>query len=149
MRRWSKAAVVAAASWCLFTPQADALSLLGGGTGENATFTWQQINAMGKLNAHNGRLVAGCHMYPWTYSIHPPAGMNWEVDVFISGPGGKQLAASALMRGADGLNGTRYYKLCSAVSPKGTYTITSEMNLWGASGVDQHAHLPTVHYTLN
>lgn len=152
MRRRSRFVAIAAATWVMLGGQAYGLSLPlpGVGTpGADATYTWQQINAMGHLNAHNGRLLPGCHMYAWSYSIHPPQGMNWEVDVYINGPGNTHLATAALMIGADGYNGVRYYRLCGAIAPKGTYTIVSVMNLWGSSGADQAAHLPVVHYTLN
>jgi hypothetical protein len=148
MRRRSGLIALVAATWAMLGGQAYGLSLLPGGS-SSATYTWQQINAMGHLNAHDGRLLAGCHMYAWSYSIHPPAGMNWEVDVYINGPGNTHLATAALMINADALNGVRYYRLCSAIAPKGTYTIVSVMNLWGSSGADQAAHLPVVHYTLN
>lgn len=149
MRRKSRVVAGVAAVWVLLTGQAYGLDLLGGSSGSNATYSWQQISTMGHLNAHNGRLLPGCHMYPWTYSIHPPQGMSWEVDVYINGPHNTHLATNGLMTGADALNGTRYYKLCSAVAPKGMYTIVAVMNLWGQSGADQSAHLPVVHYTLN
>jgi hypothetical protein len=150
MRRWSRVVAGAAAAWALTAGSAFGLDLLPGGSsgpGPSTVYTWQQINQMGKLNAHNGRLLPGCHMYPWTYSIHPPKGMNWEVDVYISGPRGKQLAADAIIMGGDPLSGTKYYKLCTQTAPKGTYTILAEMSLWGDTY--QHAHLPIVHYTLN
>ena len=152
MRLRSRVVALVAASWVLLGGQAYALSLPIpglGGTGAGATYTWQQINAMGHLSAHNARLIPGCHMYAWSYSIHPPQGMEWEVDVYINGPRNTHLATAGLMIGADGLSGVRYYRLCSAIAPKGTYTIVAVMNLWGSSGADQAARLPVVHYTLS
>lgn len=151
MRRRSRVLALASATWMLLAGQAYALSLpgIGGGSGADATYSWQQISRMGHLYAHNGRLLPGCHMYPWSYSIHPPEGMNWEVDVYVNGPHNTHLATAALMKGADGFTGVRYYRLCGAIAPKGAYTIVSVMNLWGSSGADQSAHLPTVHYRLS
>jgi hypothetical protein len=145
----ARAIALAAIGLVATMPQAYGAGLLGLGGSTTTTFTWQQISQMGHLYASNGHIYPGCHSYAWTYSIHPPAGYNWEVDVYISGPRGTQYATNALMKGADAYTGKRYYRLCSAVSLRGAYTITSVMNLWGDDGRDQRAHLAAVHYWMS
>lgn len=144
MRVVTRAIALAALSLAIAVPQARA-DLIG--TGATHHYTWQEISKMGKLSSHNWRLYPGCHSgYAWYYTINPPAGYHWEVDVFISGPNGREYATNGLLEGADGFSGTRHYRLCSAVAPSGRYKITSTMNLWGPDGAPQTAHLAAVYY---
>ena len=113
-----------------------------------AGFTPQQFTTFGHLNEHNGTLLPGCHRsYYWSYSIYPPRGYDWQVNLRVIAPGGKQVASDALIRGADPLNGRKYYMLCSAVAPRGEYTLlatmtlTDQINSWTG-------HLPVWHFWL-
>ena len=50
----------------------------------------------GSVTGQGGVLKRGCRMYSYTYDIDPPEGI-WALEMFISGPGLKALAAGAFM----------------------------------------------------
>ena len=59
----------------------------------------------GTITGQDGVLRRGCHTYTYSYAIQPPEGY-WAIEVFISGPGLKHLAAGAFLDGYDPTVGT-------------------------------------------
>jgi hypothetical protein len=102
----------------------------------------------GKVTGKSGVLRRGCRMYTYTYSIDPPEGI-WAIEVFISGPGFKHLAAGAFLDGYDPKTGTGHYKLCKVTTRYGRFTIEAKVSSDDGSGHITEGRLPADHYRLH
>ena len=66
----------------------------------------------GSVTAQDAVLRGGCRGgYTFSYTIAPPEG-TWLLEVFVSGPGFKHLAAGAFLDNYDPKTGSGEYKLC-------------------------------------
>jgi hypothetical protein len=101
----------------------------------------------GTITGQGGVLRRGCHKYGYSYSIQPPDGY-WVVEVFISGPGLKHLAAGAFLDGYDPKTGPGIYKLCRATTAYGTFTIQAKLSTDDGSGHITEGLLPADTYRL-
>ena len=101
----------------------------------------------GRVTGQGGVLKRGCHRYTYTYSIAPPEGI-WALEVFISGPGLKHLAAGAFLDGYDPKVGTGHYKLCRVTTHHGTFTIEAKLSADDGSGHMTEGRLPADTYRL-
>jgi hypothetical protein len=95
----------------------------------------------GSITGHDGVLRRGCHTYTYSYSITPPDGI-WAIEVFISGPGLKHLAAGAYLDGYDPKTGGGTYKLCRVTTRYGTFTIQAKVSVDDGSGHMTEGLLP-------
>ena len=102
----------------------------------------------GRVIGKSGVLKRGCRTYTYTYSIAPPEGI-WALEVFISGPGLKRLAAGAFAYGYDPLSGTGHYKLCKMTTRYGRFTIDAKVSVDDGTGNFTEGRLPTDHYRLH
>jgi hypothetical protein len=102
----------------------------------------------GKVTGKGGVLKRGCRKYTYTYSIDPPEGI-WALEVFITGPGLKHLAAGAFQDGYDPETGTGHYKLCKATTRYGRFTIEAKVSVDDGSGDITEGRLPADHYRLH
>jgi hypothetical protein len=102
----------------------------------------------GKVTGKGGVLKRGCRKYTFTYSIDPPEGI-WALEVFITGPGFKHLAAGAFLDGYDPETGTGHYKLCKATTRYGRFTIEAKVSADDGSGDITEGRLPADHYRLH
>jgi hypothetical protein len=82
----------------------------------------------GTITAEDGVLRRGCHSYTYSYALTPPEGV-WALEVFITGPGLLPVAGGAFLDGYDPTTGTGQYKLCTASSPHGSYTIEAKLSV--------------------
>jgi hypothetical protein len=101
----------------------------------------------GSITGQGGVLKRGCHVYSYTYSITPPEGI-WELDVFITGPGMKHVAAGLYLDGYDPTSGTGTYKLCKRSTRYGQYTIDAKVSTDDGYGKTTEGRLPTDTYRL-
>jgi hypothetical protein len=101
----------------------------------------------GSIIGTNGVLKRGCHRYAFTYAIVPPDGI-WAIEVFISGPGFKHLAASAFLDGFDPKTGSGRYKLCRVTTRPGRFKIEAKVSVDDGSGHIVEGRLPADRYRL-
>jgi hypothetical protein len=95
----------------------------------------------GSITGHGGVLKRGCHSYTYSYSITPPDGI-WAIEVFISGPGLKHLAAGVYLDGYDPKTGSGTYKLCRVTTRYGRFTIQTKVSVDDGSGHMTEGLLP-------
>jgi hypothetical protein len=101
----------------------------------------------GSITGRSGVLKRGCHNYTYSYSIQPPEGI-WALEVFISGPGLKHLAAGAFLDGYDPKTGSGRYTLCRATTRYGTFKIEAKLSSDNGSGHITEGRLPPDTYKL-
>jgi hypothetical protein len=101
----------------------------------------------GSVIGRSGVLKRGCHKYTYSYSIDPPEGI-WALEVFISGPGFKRLAAGAYLDGYDSKTGTGHYKLCRVTTRYGKFKIEAKVSADDGSGHITEGRLPADKYKL-
>jgi hypothetical protein len=101
----------------------------------------------GSITGRSGVLKRGCHKYTYTYSVQPPEGI-WVIEVFISGPKFKHLAAGAFLDGYDPKSGTGHYKLCRVTTRHGRFTIEAKVSADDGSGHITEGRLPADTYRL-
>ena len=102
---------------------------------------WGSITGMG------GVLKNGCRKYTYSYSVTPPEGI-WAIEVFISGPGFKHLAAGAFVDGYDPKTGTGHYKLCRVTTRYGRFKIEAKVSVDDGPGHITEGALPPDTYKL-
>ncbi len=101
----------------------------------------------GSVTGKSGVLKRGCHKYTYRYSIEPPEGI-WSLEIFISGPGLKHLAAGAFIDGYDPKTGSGRYTLCRVTTKYGKFKIEAKMSSDNGSGHFTEGRLPSDTYTL-
>jgi len=101
----------------------------------------------GSITGRSGVLKRGCHKYTYSYSIRPPEGI-WALEVFISGPGFKRLAAGAFLDGYDPKTGTGRYTLCRATTRYGRFRIEAKLSADDGSGHITEGRLPADTFRL-
>ena len=101
----------------------------------------------GSVTGKGGVLKRGCRMYTYTYSIDPPEGI-WAIEIFISGPGLKRLAAGVFMQGYDPKNNTGDFKLCRVTTRYGRFTIEAKVSVDDGTGKITEGRLPADHFRL-
>ncbi len=101
----------------------------------------------GSITGKGGVLKRGCHTYAFSYTIVPPEGI-WAIEVFISGPGFKHLAASAFLDGFDPKTGSGRYKLCRVTTRYGKFKIEAKLSVDDGSGHITEGRLPADNYRL-
>ena len=95
----------------------------------------------GTVTGKGGVLKRGCHKYTYSYSIQPPEGI-WALEIFISGPGLKHLAAGAFLDGYDPKTGSGRYTICRATTRYGTFKIEAKLSTDNGSGHITEGRLP-------
>jgi hypothetical protein len=95
----------------------------------------------GTITGQDGVLRRSCHKYSYSYSIQPPEGI-WAIEIFISGPGLKHLAAGAFLDGYDPTTGAGIYKLCRVTTRYGKFTIEAKVSADDGSGHLTEGQLP-------
>ena len=95
----------------------------------------------GTVTGKGGVLKRGCHKYTYSYSIQPPEGI-WALEIFISGPGLKHLAAGAFVDGYDPRTGSARYTLCRATTRHGKFTIEAKLSSDDGAGHITEGLLP-------
>jgi hypothetical protein len=102
----------------------------------------------GEVTGKGGVLKRGCRKYTYRYTIDPPEGI-WALEVFITGPGFKHLAAGAYLGPYDPLTGTGHYKLCKVTTRYGRFIIEAKVSVDNGSGDIIEGRLPADHYRLH
>ena len=101
----------------------------------------------GTITGQDGVLRRGCHKYTYSYSIQPPEGY-WAIEVFITGPRLKHLAAGAFLDGYDPEIGSGVFKLCRTTTTYGTFTIVAKLSTDDGSGHLTEGLLPADTFRL-
>jgi hypothetical protein len=101
----------------------------------------------GSITGKSGVLKRGCHKYAYNYALTPPEGI-WAIEVFISGPGFKHLAAGAFLDGGDPVTGAGHYKLCRVTTRYGKFKIEAKLSVDDGSGHITEGRLPGDKYRL-
>jgi hypothetical protein len=87
----------------------------------------------GSVTGTPGVLKRGCHTYTFGYTVTPPEGI-WALEVFVTGPGFKHVAAGGFLDGYDPTSGTGTYKLCQPTVRYGRYQIEAKVSVDDGSG---------------
>jgi hypothetical protein len=101
----------------------------------------------GSITGTTGVLRRGCRSYTYSYSVTPPEGI-WAIEVYISGPGFKHLAAGAFLDGYDPQAGAGHYKLCRATTRYGRFKIQAKLSVDDGAGHITEGALPSDTYKL-
>lgn len=101
----------------------------------------------GTVTGKAGVLRRGCKTYSYSYAITPPEGI-WAIEIYISGPRLKHLAAGAFLGGYDPTSGPGQYKLCKATTRYGTFQIEAKVSIDDGSGHIVEGRLPVDTYRL-
>ena len=101
----------------------------------------------GSVTGKGGVLKRGCHKYTYSYSIQPPEGI-WALEIFISGPGFKHLAAGAFLDGYDPKTGSGRYTLCRVTTRYGKFKIEAKVSSDNGSGHITEGRLPADTFRL-
>lgn len=82
------------------------------------------VEPLGATAARNQVVHKGCHSYPYTYRVNPPAHTStWTAEIFLIGPRGGKLGSAAYMSPVDALTGRSAWRLCRAAMTPGKYTM--------------------------
>ncbi len=101
----------------------------------------------GTVTGKGGVLKRGCRKYTYSYSIQPPEGI-WALEIFITGPGFKHLAAGAFLDGFDSKSGTGHYKLCRVTTKYGKFKIEAKVSSDNGTGHLTQGRLPADTFRL-
>ena len=102
----------------------------------------------GSITGKSGVLKRGCRTYTYGYSIQPPEGI-WVLEIFVTGPGFKHLAAGAFLDGYDPQTGTGHYTLCRVTTHYGRFRIEAKLSTDDGSGHITEGRLPADTYRLH
>jgi hypothetical protein len=102
-------------------------ALLGGQSAASSTPTKAEWRAMGHTQGVSGTLRNGCHYYSYHYSISPPTS-EWNLNVFVRDPKGRNVATSVTVSGADKTSGTERFQLCRVTTSPGRFTLNSQLS---------------------
>lgn len=102
----------------------------------------------GSVTGVSGVLKRGCRTYDYTFTVTPPEGV-WALEVFVSGPGSKHVAAGAFLDGYDPASGTGTYKLCKPSVRYGTYSIEAKVSVDDGAGHIVEGRTATDTYRLH
>jgi hypothetical protein len=102
----------------------------------------------GTITGEAGVLRRGCRTYSYSYAITPPEGI-WAIEVYISGPRLKHLAAGAFLDGYDPMSGSGHYTLCKATTRYGTFRIEAKVSIDDGAGHIVEGRLPVDTYRLH
>jgi hypothetical protein len=79
---------------------------------------------LGTATARDQVLRPGCHAYPFTYRVTPPAHTTtWSAEMFLIGPRGGKVGSAAFLSPADATRGKSSFRMCRASIIPGKYTI--------------------------
>ncbi|HEX5086917.1 MAG TPA: hypothetical protein VFV89_03855 [Nocardioides sp.] len=101
----------------------------------------------GSVTGTPGILRRGCHTYTFSYTVTPPEGV-WALEVFIIGPGFKNVAGAAFLDGYDPDSGTGSYKLCRPTARYGRFQIEAKVSVDDGAGHIVEGRTATDHYRL-
>lgn len=77
---------------------------------------------LGTAFARNQLLRHGCHEYPFSYRVNPPARTTtWSAEVFLIGPRGNKLGSAYFLSPADAERGKSAWRLCRPSITSGKY----------------------------
>jgi hypothetical protein len=102
----------------------------------------------GSVAGKPGVLRRGCHTYTYNYTVTPPEGI-WALEVFITGPGFKNVAGGAFVDGYDPVSGTGTYKLCRPTVRYGQFSIVAKVSVDNGSGEIVEGRTDTDHFRLH
>jgi hypothetical protein len=102
----------------------------------------------GSVAGHPGVLKRGCHTYRFSYTVTPPDGI-WAIEIFISGPGFKHVAAGGFIDGYDPKAGIGTYKLCQPTVRYGRFRIEAKISVDNGSRDIQEGRTATDYYRLH
>jgi len=102
----------------------------------------------GTVTGEAGVLRRGCRTYTYSYAVTPPDGI-WSLEVFISGPRLKHLAAGAFLGGYDPENGVGHYTLCKVTTRYGKFRIEGKLSIDDGVGNIVEGRLPMDTYLLH
>jgi hypothetical protein len=83
----------------------------------------------GTISAENGVLKRGCRDYGYDYRITAPDRGDWDLNVTLVGPGGKELWFGYLYEGANPDEGTTTFRLCRAKTRPGRYKLKAVVSV--------------------
>ena len=102
----------------------------------------------GAVTGKHGVLKRGCRTYTYSYTVTPPEGI-WALEVFITGPGFKNVAGGAFVDGYDPDSGTGTYKLCRPTARYGRFSIVAKVSVDSGSGDIVEGRTATDTYRLH
>jgi len=83
----------------------------------------------GSISAENGILKRGCRDYSYDYSVTAPERGDWDLNVTLVGPGGREIWFGYLYEGANPAQGTTTFRLCRAKTKPGRYKLKAVVSV--------------------
>jgi hypothetical protein len=85
---------------------------------------------LGSTSARNQVLHKGCHRYPFTYRVNPPAHTSvWSTEINLIGPRGGKVGSAYFVSPADPATGRSAWRMCRASLVPGKYTMKMKVTL--------------------
>ena len=83
----------------------------------------------GSVSAADGVLRASCRSYAYSYVITAPEDGEWDLNVTLVGPGGRDLWFGYLYEGANPDSGTATFRLCRSRTKPGRYRLRAVVSV--------------------
>ena len=86
----------------------------------------QHVRATGSVHSGDGRFEKGCQSHGYRYRVRP-GDSGWSLELFLIGPGGKQVSTGYEFKGHDPKRGRGRFHFCSQSTRPGTFTVRSRL----------------------
>ena len=86
----------------------------------------QHVRATGSVHSGDGAFERGCQSHGYRYRVRP-SGSDWSLELFLIGPGGKQVSTGYEWKGRDPKRGRGHFDFCSQSTRPGKFTVRSRL----------------------
>lgn len=86
----------------------------------------QHVRATGSVHSGDGAFERGCQSHGYRYRVRP-GGSDWSLELFLIGPGGKQVSTGYEWKGRDPKRGRGHFDFCSQSTRPGKFTVRSRL----------------------
>jgi hypothetical protein len=93
---------------------------------EQELHSLQHVRATGSVHSGDGTFEKGCQSHGYRYRVRP-GGSDWSVELFLIGPGGKQISTGYEFKGHDPKRGHGRFHFCSQATQPGRFTVRSRL----------------------
>jgi len=93
---------------------------------EQELHSLQHVRASGSVHSGDGIFEKGCQSHRYRYRVRP-GGSDWSLEVFLIGPGGKQVSTGYEFKGHDPKRGHGRFHFCSQATRPGKFTVRSRL----------------------
>jgi hypothetical protein len=86
----------------------------------------QHVRASASVHSGDGTFERGCQSHGYRYRVRP-GGSDWSLELFLIGPGGKQVSTGYEFKGHDPKRGRGRFHFCSQATRPGKFTVRSRL----------------------